>query len=154
MSLLSVASSGAGQMRAITKWGAASAAGAAAGPLIGGLLVGLSGWQGLFWIDAGIAAVCIPLTLMKVEESCDPNRSRSIDFAGTLLIAVVLVPLVLATERGRRLGLDVGCDARLLRDLRDRSRAVRGRREAGGCPTRRSRNCCATRCSWGRRWRS
>jgi EmrB/QacA subfamily drug resistance transporter len=100
MSLLSVASSGAQQMRAITKWGAASAAGAAAGPLIGGLLVGLSGWQGLFWIDAGIAAACIPLTLLKVEESRDPHRSQSIDYAGTLLIAVVLVPLVLALSEG------------------------------------------------------
>ena len=80
MSLLSVASSGAEQMRAITKWGAASAAGAAAGPLIGGLLVGLSGWQGLFWIDAGIAAACIPLTLLEVEESdtrSAPTRSTS-----------------------------------------------------------------------------
>ena len=100
MSLLSVASSGAGQMRAITIWGAASAAGAAAGPLVGGVLVELSGWQGLFWIDAAIAAACIPLTLARVEESRDPNRSRSIDFAGTALIAVILVPLVLALSEG------------------------------------------------------
>ena len=100
MSLLSVASSGAAQMRAITIWGAASAAGAAAGPLIGGLLVDLTGWQGLFWIDAAIAAACVPLTLAKVEESRDPNRSRSIDFAGTVLIAVILVPLVLALSEG------------------------------------------------------
>jgi EmrB/QacA subfamily drug resistance transporter len=100
MSLLSVAASGAGQMRAITIWGAASAAGAAAGPLIGGLLVDLSGWQGLFWINAVIAAACVPLTLFRVEESSDPNRPRSIDFAGTALIAVVLVPLVLALSEG------------------------------------------------------
>ena len=100
MSLLSVAASGKEQMRAITIWGAASAAGAAAGPLVGGLLVGLSGWQGLFWIDAAIAAACIPLTLARVEESRDPNRSRSIDFAGTALIAVILVPLVLALSEG------------------------------------------------------
>ncbi|HET6533603.1 MAG TPA: MFS transporter [Actinoplanes sp.] len=60
MSLLSVASSGAGQMRAITLWGAASAVGAAAGPLVGGLLAETTGWQGLFWIDAAIAAACIP----------------------------------------------------------------------------------------------
>src|SRR3954463_3739476 len=56
MSLLSVSASGSGQLKAITLWGAASAAGAALGPLIGGLLVGSTGWQGLFWIDAGIAA--------------------------------------------------------------------------------------------------
>src|SRR5204862_4955168 len=100
MSLLSVDAAGAGQMRAITLWGAASAAGAAAGPLIGGVLVELSGWQGLFWIDAAVAAACIPLTLMKVEESRDPSRSKSIDFAGTVLIAVILVPLVLAFSEG------------------------------------------------------
>ena len=100
MSLLSVASSGKGQMRAITIWGAASAAGAAMGPLLGGALVELSGWQGLFWIDAVIAAACVPLTLAKVQESRDPDRARSIDYAGTLLIAVTLVPLVLGFSKG------------------------------------------------------
>jgi EmrB/QacA subfamily drug resistance transporter len=100
MSLLSVASSGKGQMRAITLWGAASAAGAAMGPLLGGVLVELSGWQGLFWIDAAIAAACIPLTLARVQESRDTQRARSIDYAGTVLIAVVLVPLVLGFSKG------------------------------------------------------
>jgi EmrB/QacA subfamily drug resistance transporter len=100
MSLLSVASSGKGQMRAITLWGAASAAGAATGPLLGGALVELSGWQGLFWLDAAIAAACVPLTLAKVQESSDPHRARSIDYAGTALIAVALVPLVLGFSKG------------------------------------------------------
>ncbi|SNY52939.1 MFS transporter [Paractinoplanes atraurantiacus] len=96
MSLLSVASSGAAQMKAITMWGAASAIGAAIGPLIGGVLVGSTGWQGLFWIDAAIAAGCIPLTLAAVQESRDEHRSKSIDILGTVLVAVLLVPLVLA----------------------------------------------------------
>ncbi|GAA3349279.1 MFS transporter [Amorphoplanes nipponensis] len=100
MSLLSVASSGAGQLRAITLWGAASAVGAAAGPLIGGLLADTVGWQGLFWIDATIALACIPLTLRTVTESRDPDRPRSIDLRGTMLIAVALVPLVLALSEG------------------------------------------------------
>jgi len=104
MSLLSVDSAGAGQMRAITLWGAASAAGAAAGPLVGGVLVELSGWQGLFWIDAAIAAACVPLTLLTVRESRDPNRSKSIDFLGTIMIAVLLVPLVLALSEGTSWG--------------------------------------------------
>jgi MFS family permease len=104
MSLLSVAASGREQMRAITIWGAASAAGAAAGPLVGGVLVDATGWQGLFWMDAAIAAACIPLTLMTVGESRDPNRPRSIDLAGTLLVAGILVPLVLALSEGGRWG--------------------------------------------------
>jgi MFS family permease len=113
MSLLSVAASGAAQMKAITVWGAASAAGAALGPLLGGVLVDLTGWQGLFWIDAAVAAACIPLTLLAVRESRDPNRSRSIDFAGTVLIAVILVPLVLALSEGPSWGwaslATIGC---------------------------------------------
>jgi EmrB/QacA subfamily drug resistance transporter len=100
MSLLSVASSGAGQMKAITLWGAASAAGAALGPVVGGVLVDSTGWQGLFWIDAAIAAACIPVTMASVGESRDEHRSRSIDVAGTVLIAVILVPLVLALSEG------------------------------------------------------
>jgi EmrB/QacA subfamily drug resistance transporter len=104
MSLLSVGASGTGQLRAITLWGAASAAGAAAGPLVGGVLVEATGWQGLFWIDAVIAAACVPLTVLTVGESSDPRRPRSIDLAGTVLIAVVLVPLVLALSEGGHWG--------------------------------------------------
>jgi EmrB/QacA subfamily drug resistance transporter len=113
MSLLSVDASGAGQLRAITLWGAASAAGAALGPLVGGVLVDTTGWQGLFWIDAAIAAACVPLALFTVQESRDPNRPRSIDLVGTLLIAVILVPLVLALSEGGDWGwisaATVGC---------------------------------------------
>jgi EmrB/QacA subfamily drug resistance transporter len=104
MSLLSVASAGSGQMKAVTLWGAASAAGGALGPLLGGVLVETTGWQGLFWIDAAIAAACVPLTLARVEESRDPNRSRSIDFAGTVLIALLLAPVVLALSKGNDWG--------------------------------------------------
>ena len=104
MSLLSVAASGQSQMKAVTLWGAASAAGGAAGPLVGGVLVGTTGWQGLFWIDAAIAAACIPVTLRTVQESSDPNRPRSIDYAGTVLVACVLVPLVLALSEGNDWG--------------------------------------------------
>ncbi len=95
LSLLSVANTGQAQLRAVSIWGGASAVGAAAGPLIGGLLVDTTGWQGLFWLDAAIAAVCVFIGLATITESRDPSRPRSIDIAGTLLIAAVLVPLVL-----------------------------------------------------------
>ena len=39
----------------------------AAGPLVGGVLVDSTGWQGLFWIDAAIAVACIPVTLIMVD---------------------------------------------------------------------------------------
>ncbi len=99
LSLLSVSTSGEGQVRAVTLWGGASAVGAAAGPLVGGLLVDGTGWQGLFWIDAGVALGCMVLTYVKVSESRDPDRPRSIDYAGTVLVALTLVPLILGVSK-------------------------------------------------------
>lgn len=100
LSLLSVANSGQAQLRAVSLWGAAAAVGAAAGPLVGGVLVELTGWQGLFWLDAGIAVACMLVTAATVSESSDPTRSRSIDYAGSLLIAMTLAPIVLALSKG------------------------------------------------------
>jgi len=100
LSLLTIATDGDDRLRAVTLWGAASAIGAAAGPLVGGLLVDSTGWQGLFWIDALIAAACIPVTLKKITESKDPNRSPSIDWLGTALVALILAPLILGFSKG------------------------------------------------------
>ncbi|MFF5992765.1 MFS transporter [Prauserella flavalba] len=104
LSLLSVVTTGPAQMRAVALWGGAAAAGAAAGPVLGGVLNEATGWQGLFWIDAGIAAVCVPWVLRTVPESRDPARPRKIDVAGTLLVAAVLAPFVFAMTEGSSWG--------------------------------------------------
>jgi EmrB/QacA subfamily drug resistance transporter len=113
LSLLSVANSGDAQLRAVSLWGAAAAVGAAAGPLLGGFLVETTGWQGLFWVDAAVAALCMVLTAAVVSESRDPDRPRSIDAAGTLLVALTLTPLVLAMSKGSDWGwvsaATIGC---------------------------------------------
>ena len=113
LSLLSVANSGDTQLRAVSLWGAAAAVGAAAGPLLGGFLVETTGWQGLFWVDAAVAALCMGLTAATISESRDPDRPRSIDLAGTLLVALTLTPLVLAMSKGSDWGwvsaATVGC---------------------------------------------
>ncbi|MGN6575066.1 MAG: MFS transporter [Nocardioides sp.] len=113
LSLLSVANSGDAQLRAVSLWGAAAAVGAAAGPLLGGFLVEVTGWQGLFWVDAGVAALCMALTAGVIAESRDPDRPRSIDIGGTLLVALTLTPLVLAMSKGSDWGwlsaATIGC---------------------------------------------
>ncbi len=113
LSLLSVANSGQEQLRAVSLWGAAAAVGAAAGPLVGGVLVDITGWQGLFWVDAVVGAICIVLTYFTVAESRDPTRSRSIDYAGTVLVALTLAPLILALSKGSDWGwaspATIGC---------------------------------------------
>ncbi len=113
LSLLTVANSGAEQVRAVSLWGAAAAVGAAAGPLLGGVLVDFTGWQGLFWIDAAVAVLVMLLTASTVEESRDPNRPPTIDYAGSLLVALTLAPLILALSKGSDWGWvslgTVGC---------------------------------------------
>src|SRR4051794_23030926 len=104
LSLLTVANSGDAQVRAVSLWGAAAAVGAAAGPLVGGVLVDITGWQGLFWVDAVVAVLCIVLTATTVQESRDPNRPRSIDYAGSALVALTLMPLILGMSKGSSWG--------------------------------------------------
>ena len=99
LSLLSVATTGDANLRAVSLWGAAAAVGAAAGPLVGGVLVDITGWQGLFWIDAVVAALCMVLTFATVSESRDPAKPRSIDYAGTVLVALTLMPLILGVSK-------------------------------------------------------
>ncbi len=100
LSLITVASTGPGRLRAVGYWGSASAVGAAAGPLIGGVLVNSFGWQALFWISGGIAVCLLPVTLRTVAESSDPTRSRSIDWLGTGLVALTLAPFILGISKG------------------------------------------------------
>ncbi|GAA3388324.1 MFS transporter [Cryptosporangium minutisporangium] len=100
LSLLTLGSAGAGRVAAISLWGAAAAVGAAAGPLVGGALAGLTGWQGLFWLDAAVAAICIPITLRAVAESRDEHHSGSLDVVGSILVAAVLAPFILAVTKG------------------------------------------------------
>jgi MFS family permease len=104
LSLLTVANSGEAQLRSVSLWGAAAAVGAAAGPLVGGLLVDATGWQGLFWIDAVVAVVCMLITAAAVRESRDPHRSHDIDYVGAFLIALTLSPAVLAMSEGSTWG--------------------------------------------------
>jgi MFS family permease len=94
LSLLTVATSGDQQLKYVSLWGAAAAVGAALGPLLGGVLVDITGWQGLFWIDAAVALVCMVLTYAMIQESRDEDRPRSIDYLGTVLVALTLVPLI------------------------------------------------------------
>jgi EmrB/QacA subfamily drug resistance transporter len=104
LSLLTVANRGSEQLRAVSLWGAAAAVGAAAGPLIGGVLVDVTGWQGLFWIDAVVGLVCMGITRASVAESSDPTRSRSIDYLGSVLVALTLGPLILGLSKGSAWG--------------------------------------------------
>jgi Na+/melibiose symporter-like transporter len=77
------------------------------------VLVDVTGWQGLFWIDAVVGLVCMVITRRSVQESKDENRSHSIDYTGSVLIALTLGPLILALSKGSSWGwvsaATIGC---------------------------------------------
>ena len=83
--------------RAIGTWSGFTAITAAAGPVLGGWLVQHASWRWVFFINLPIAVVVFALTLLRVPESRNPERSReNIDWTGALLATVGLGGVVFA----------------------------------------------------------
>ena len=72
--------------------------------LLGGVLVEVTGWHALFWVDAVVALGVVVLTAVTVSESRDTARSRSIDLGGSVLVALTLTPFILALSKGSAWG--------------------------------------------------
>jgi EmrB/QacA subfamily drug resistance transporter len=81
--------------RAIGVWAATSGFALAAGPLIGGILIGIWNWRGIFWFNLafGLAALIVAVAIL--PESADPTAAR-VDTAGTFLGAGALAAFAFA----------------------------------------------------------
>ncbi|QIS11810.1 MFS transporter [Nocardia arthritidis] len=79
--------------RAVGIWGAVVGISMALGPIVGGGLIDLFGWQSVFWINLPICAVAVLLTTVYVPES-KSNRVRDIDPVGQLLAIAFMFTLV------------------------------------------------------------
>jgi EmrB/QacA subfamily drug resistance transporter len=84
-------------------WGAAIAASAAVGPLLGGFLTEDFGWSSIFYINVPIGIACVALTMAKVQESRNPEGKR-IDWIGTITFTGALFLIVFAIIRGNSEG--------------------------------------------------
>lgn len=113
LSILAAATTGTATMRAVALWGGAAAAGSALGPFLGGLIAQAVGWQGIFWIDAVLAAVTAVVARSSISESRDETREHSLDVGGMVLIAVTLVLFILAISNASSWGwasaATIGC---------------------------------------------
>jgi EmrB/QacA subfamily drug resistance transporter len=89
--------------RAIGVWSGVAALALAAGPVFGGVLVGVGGWQAVFWFNVGAAVVVLALAAFWVPESSDPLPGR-LDFPGFILGTLSLAALVFAILQGESLG--------------------------------------------------
>ncbi|MBF6354467.1 MFS transporter [Nocardia higoensis] len=80
--------------RAIGTWGAASAFAAAAGPIVGGLLVEYLSWSAIFLLNVPIGLITAAVTVRWVDESRTPDRAGKVDTVGAGLLAAALFAVV------------------------------------------------------------
>lgn len=79
--------------RAVGIWGAVVGISTALGPMIGGGLIDVLGWQSVFWINLPICVVALALTTIFVPES-KSRTARGIDPLGQVLAVAVMFTLV------------------------------------------------------------
>ena len=79
--------------KAIGLWGATTGIAVALGPIVGGALLELSGWQAAFWLKLPLAVAAIGLVIAYVPESGDPLRPR-VDRGGLVLSTLAVLTLV------------------------------------------------------------
>ena len=88
---------------AIGVWTAVSALALALGPVVGGALVGVWDWRGIFWFNLAFGLGALVAGALVLPESADPDAHR-VDIAGTVLGAAALTAFVFAIIGGESAG--------------------------------------------------
>ncbi len=80
---------------AIGIWASVAGLGFLAGPIVGGVLIALSGWSAVFFVNIPIAVVGFAVAVASVRESRG-EAARALDPVGTILITIGLFLLTFA----------------------------------------------------------
>ena len=89
--------------RALGVWTSVSGVSLAAGPVLGGILVALWGWRGIFWCNVACGHIAQPAAAWTLPESSDP-RGRKLDVPGLALGVVAVSALTFAVIEGENAG--------------------------------------------------
>jgi MFS family permease len=103
LAILSHSFQGPDRARAFSFWGSVVGIAITLGPIAGGVITQIFGWQWAFYINLPVGVGLIVLTAKSVRESRDPH-SRDIDLAGVASFSLFLFLLTLALISGNRLG--------------------------------------------------
>ncbi len=98
---------------AMGMYGATIGVAVAVGPLIGGALTDLLGWESIFYLNVPIGVAALVVTYTRLRESRDPEATR-VDWAGVAAFSGSLFLLVLAMLRGNDDGWTSGLIIALL----------------------------------------
>ncbi|WP_065078490.1 DHA2 family efflux MFS transporter permease subunit [Clostridium ragsdalei] len=85
-------------------WGAICALAIAVGPSLGGYIIQCSSWKYIFFINIPICLISFILIFSFIEESFNQNGNKSIDFIGTIILAVALSTLTYSLIEGNNYG--------------------------------------------------
>jgi EmrB/QacA subfamily drug resistance transporter len=89
--------------KAIGIWGGVIGLSMALGPVVGGLLVGATGWRSIFWINVPVGVAGVVLSALFVPES-KAARPRRVDPGGQVLVILLLVGVTFGIIEGPKLG--------------------------------------------------
>jgi EmrB/QacA subfamily drug resistance transporter len=89
--------------RAIGVWDGVSGLSMALGPVLGGVLVGMVGWRGIFWANIPVGLAAVSLTALFVPDS-RAARARRPDPLGQVLVIVLFGSLAYAIIEGPDFG--------------------------------------------------
>lgn len=90
--------------RAVAVWAAAGGAAVAAGPVVGGLLIHVSGWRSIFLVNVLIGLISLAITVTRIQAA--PRRHRTIDVLGQLTAVAAVGGLTFAIIEGPNLAWD------------------------------------------------
>jgi len=89
--------------RALGVWAAVSGFSLALGPVLGGALVGVWSWRGIFLFDVTFGLAALVVAAVVLPESADPRGGR-VDLPGTVLGAGALAALIFGIIIGESAG--------------------------------------------------
>jgi len=92
-----------GRNRALGVWAAVSGLALAVGPVLGGALVGVWSWRGIFWFNVAFGLAALVVAALVLPESADPGAGR-VDVLGTVLSGGALTALIFAIIDGESAG--------------------------------------------------
>ena len=98
LALLAQAFQGKGRGIAFGAFGAITGVAIAVGPVLGGALTSGAGWRWIFYVNVPIGALALLVTLLRVDESRDPNAKRP-DWIGFATFSTGLAALVFGLIR-------------------------------------------------------
>ncbi|KAA8889633.1 DHA2 family efflux MFS transporter permease subunit [Nocardia colli] len=94
----------AARARALALWSAVGAAGAASGPVVGGLLTELAGWRWVFFVLAPLGVIGMVGAILVLPPQVSAAPRMRLDIVGALLVTAGITGVVLAIMRSAAVG--------------------------------------------------